>query len=309
MNFIKKIHGHWIYSPNMLFFLLWSFLEIKRLFKIGFTENCKNCSKESIDVIIPTTAKDYGLLPYVIRSLKNVCQPINKIFIISDDNQIITDLCKKNGCNFIDEKKVLGYGKEKIAYRDAFSTDRSGWLFQQLLKLSGDTIVEKENYLVLDSDTVLINKHNFIKNEKFIFSQDAGYNKAYFNAFNFIFKRIAPNKLMTTCHMMIFNKKKLKEMKTEMENIHARRWDEIIIATKNLDKNESSCHSEYDTYPNWLLMRHPSAVEQKPFYNRGLAKAELLSNQNISASLDNLKIKYGNKYNSISFHSYLKSNR
>ncbi len=307
-NCLDTVINYWKDSPKKTYFLSWLYLDLKKALKINLKENCKNSSKDSIDVMIPTISKDYDILPYCIHSLKNICQPINKIFIVSDNNPAIVDFCRKNNYIFIDEAKVLGYGKEKINYI-VKDLDRSGWLLQQLIILSADFFVEKENYFVINSDTVLINKHNFITaDEKFIFTQSPGYYKPFFDAFSYIFKTKALNKFSTICHMMIFNNKILKEMRTEIENIHHKKWDEVIISTKNLNEKEKFCFSEFETYPNWLLMRHPDLVKLKIFYNKVAGRTLLdfpksLGEINIE-NFDNLKRKYGHKYNSVSFHSY-----
>ncbi len=274
-------------------------LKIKMAFRIKLIENCVSYSSESIDIIIPTTEKDYILLKSVLDSLKNVCQSINKIFLVSNNNQKIVDFCKRNNCVFVDENNILGYGKNQINYK-INNMDRSGWLFQQLLKLSGDKIAEKENFLVMDSDTILINKHNFIRKGKFIFRQNPNeWHKPYFDAYKYIFRENAPAKISAVCHMMIFNKNKLKEMREEIEKKHKQSWDKVIISTKDMDNAGKSCFSEYETYFNWLKKRYPSIVKTIPFYNKRLSRHEFTDDKIITK-------KYRDNFNSLSFHSYQK---
>ena len=53
----------------------------------------------------------------------------------------------------------------KIDYK-YLEHDRSGWIFQQLLKLNWNGISEKKYCLIFDADTILIRNHLFIKNKK-----------------------------------------------------------------------------------------------------------------------------------------------
>lgn len=269
-------------------------LQLRLFFKLDF--KAKNPSKKEIDIVIPTISKDFSLLNNVISSLKKVEQMINKIFIISQENEEIIAFCKKNNLVFIEEKSLLGYGKDKINYRVG-GVDRSGWIFQQLLKLSGEKITEKENYLVLDSDTVLTAPNSFINDNRFVFYQNKEWHQPYFESFKKIFGYHTKNKLSFTSHMMIFNKKLLREMKKEMEIRWNKSWDQVYLMT--IDNQEASCVSDYDTYANWVLYHYPQLVKEQPFYNTSLSRTKL-------APLEVLEKNYGKKYKSVSFHSYIK---
>ena len=63
-------------------------------------------------------------------------------------------------CEVVDEQDVLPIRRDDIDYQFG-SVDRSGWLFQQLLKLSADTISSSDHVLVLDADTVMIRPQSF----------------------------------------------------------------------------------------------------------------------------------------------------
>ena len=267
---------------------------IKTFVKIDF--KIVNFDETAIDVIIPTISKDYEILELVIKSLNNVKQKINKIYIISNEGEDIINFCSKNNCIFINESKVLGYKKDSIKYR-VNGIDRSGWIYQQLLKLSGDKITEKENYLVVDSDTVFVSKNSFIENKRFIFFQNKEWHENYFTTFKKLFGYNTKNNLSFTSHMMIFNKQFLKEIKEELEKIHCIKWDTAYLNTIN--NKEASCVSDYDTYANWVLIHHPDNILEKPLYNKSLSREKLTTSEN-------LEKKYGRKYKTISFHSYIK---
>jgi hypothetical protein len=249
-----------------------------------------------IDVVIPTVSKDFDTLSTVISQLKiNLENKVNSIFIVSKEEESIINFCKENNLNFINENSVLGYSKEKIKY-EVSGIDRSGWLFQQLLKLSSESFVTSENYLVTDSDTILINKHNFIDDKnRFVFQMSEEWHTPYRKTFEKIFGYKPQTKLSFVSHMMIFNKKILSEMKTEIESIHNKKWDSVII--ENINNSELSCFSEFETYGNFIKNKYPEKIKLVPFYNLSLHKNQL-------HDIKNLINKYKENYNSLSFHDY-----
>jgi glycosyltransferase involved in cell wall biosynthesis len=288
------IKTRWENDPSL--FIHWIFLRFRKFFKTDFYEYCEEATV-SIDVVIPTVSKDYGLLREVVESVrKNLCHPINNIYIVSKNEPHIADFCLKNDCRFVDELSVLGYGKENISYT-AKGVDRSGWMLQQLLKLSADTFIKSENYLVLDSDTMLISKHSFIKDGKFVFLQSEEWHEPYFKAFKKMFGYKAPTKLSYTSHMMIFNTQKLKKMKKELEKKHGQSWDQVYLST--IDESEASCVSDYDTYANWMLYNYPEMIINHPLYNKAFPRGKF-------RSLEVLEGLYSHLFKSLSFHSYIK---
>lgn len=274
--------------------LAWHILRIKKLLKIDF--NIKDPSDTKIDLVIPTVSKDFDLLQEVLKAAKkNIVQPINKIFIVSRKDLTIEKFCSDNGYVFVDELSVLGYGKDAITYMVG-NVNRNGWMFQQLLKLSGEKFVEMENYFVVDSDTILIRPHSLIENGAWTFFQNEEWNQPYFDSFKTLLGYDAPTTLSYTSHMMIFNTDNLRRMKKELEEKHGISWDKAYVSTAS--PTEPSCISDYDTYANWVLYNLPGKVKNRVFYNKGLSR-------DYFASWEELAKKYGRKYNSLSFHSYI----
>jgi len=274
----------------------WHILRLKKLLKLDF--NLRNqTNTTSIDLVIPTISKDFDILKTVIDSAKkHVINNIETIYIVSIPDKFLKEFCKKHGYILIDELDVLGYGKNTISY-SVNGVDRSGWMFQQLLKLSGDEFVKNKNYLIIDSDTVLLNPHTFIEGNKFVFLQNEEWHEPYFTAFRKLFNYPAVTSLSYTSHMMIFNTSMLKKMKAEIEAKHKKSWDKVYTDTAN--STEPSCISDYDTYANWVRCNFPDMVVNRVFYNRSVSRSKF-------NSLENLELSFDKKYNSISFHNYIK---
>ena len=273
----------------------WFILRIKKYFYIDF--RIKQCDTDKvIDIVIPTIAKDFDTLPLLIESLKYLQHRINKIYIISPTNEKIINFCKEHNIVHTNGLDSLGFGKKNIKY-EVNGVNRSGWLFQQLLKLSADNLTESKDYLVIDSDTIFVNKNCFIANNKYLFFTSEEWHQPYFDTFYKIFGYRAPTKLSFTSHMMIFNHDKLKEMKEELETKHNKKWYDVYIST--ISSFEPSCISDYDTYANWMLYNYPNEVRTHPFFNKSESRKNLKILDKLSKEFSNLK--------SISFHSYIDS--
>jgi hypothetical protein len=279
-------------NPILLYSLL--VLYIRKLRKIEFTH--VDSINTPIDVLIPTISKDFELLESVVKSLHHVKQPIHNIYIVSKNEDRVVQFCKKHSLIFVDENTVLGYGKDSISYT-VRGVDRSGWIFQQLLKLSGDTIVETENYLVIDSDTILIRDFSFIDSKNRISVQQSyEWHNTYFKTYTRLFKQKPINTFSTIAHMMLFNKKILQSFKKTIEKIHTTSWDKAILSL--IDTSDGSYFSEYESYINYIMQTEPEKIHLIPFYNTSYPRNKLeyaLKNKNILNA----------QYNSISFHDYL----
>lgn len=219
-----------------------------------------------VDIVIPTIDKDYMTLDGVIVSArKYVKHPIHNIYIVSNNKASeLVKYCKDYNCKFIDEDSVLGYRKDQIKYC-INGHNRSGWLFQQLLKLSCDTYVDCENTLILDSDTVFLRPKIFIYNDKTVFDQSDELHEPYFAVMNKLLNTTICPVASFIVHYMLFNKQVLKELKSTIEYNHGMTWDDAII--KYTDYTSNSGFSEYETYANYFFLKHRSNMILNYWYN------------------------------------------
>jgi hypothetical protein len=242
-----------------------------------------------IDVVIPTTDKDLQKLSIVIPSLSNIQHHIDNIYLVAPKSEFIKDFCIKHGCIFIDENSVLDLTIKDIDYKPC-GINRAGWIFQQLLKLNCDTFCKNEYILVADSDTVFSRKQYFIKHKKMVFDCSDEYHGPYFDAYK---KLLGLNKrfaLSFVAHHMLFKKSLLKEMKQKIEEYTHKKWFEAIL--DNLDMNETSTFSEYETYGNYMYYNHKNLMLLREWYNKSTTSKKYSEIPNKS------------KYKTISMHSY-----
>ncbi len=270
-------------------------LRVRKLLRVHFRITA-SASTETVDVVIPTIGKDFELFDtYIAYLKKNLRAPIGNIYVVSSASETaLIEYCAKHNLQFIDERSVLGYGKEKITYI-ANGINRSGWLFQQLLKLSGDVFVQSKKYVIVDSDTLLIAPHYFIENDKTVFFENREWNEPYFESFEKLFGIKAPHALSLTSHMMLFDVERLREMKAMIVKRHNTTWDMAYITC--CDKRNPSGISDYETYAQWQLAYHPQEVRCVPFYNASIKRSVFAANPQKIKSI-------AKRAQSLSVHSY-----
>ena len=254
-----------------------------------------HCSSSSIpiDIIVTATEKDLAILPYTVQSVRsNVKHPIVDIFIISPDSDKIKSFCDKTKCKYLNEDTILPITKKDIDY-SVKGNDRSGWLFQQLLKLNGDEICSQEYFLVVDADTVFIKPHVFLCKNKTLFSYSDEYHLPYFKAYHKLLGEEPKSCVSFITHHMLFHKTKLNALKRKIENTNSLLWYSAII--DNIDKTEMSAFSEYETYGNFVLSNYPHSTKMEYWFNLSLSRSEI-------AEISRLAEK--TRYKTLSFHSY-----
>lgn len=253
-------------------------------------------SNVPIDVILPTTTKDLEVLPYCIKGiLENVKHPITNIKIIAPNSPEMVDFCKKSDFIYVDEESVLPIKKSNINYI-VNGKNRSGWIFQQLLKYSHHLSAE-EHYLTVDTDTVLIRPQTYIRDGKTLVLKGDD----YFPPYNRMIKKlIGYGPLIPkswVCHQNFFSKTELTKLKQTIEQHTGKVWYQAIL--DNLDSNNHTTFAENLTYAYWMCHNHKESVVTEYYFNKGIKRTEL-------NNFENVKKLYKENYKSISFQHYLK---
>src|SRR5690606_22598788 len=130
-------------------------------------------------------------------------------------------------CVFINENHVLPVTKRDMHYRSN-KWELSGWLFQQLLKLSGDTLCTSKYFLVLDADTVFIRPHVFRAGNKTVFYCRDWSQPEYFRTYRRLLGK-KPAKPSFVTHYMLFERAKLALLKRTIEARHRTSWYRAIM--------------------------------------------------------------------------------
>lgn len=250
-----------------------------------------------VDVVLVVAAKDAETLPFNVEGIqRNLRHPLGSITILGQNNAALKALAVALGCTFVDENEVLPGMRAKIgySYRDM---DRSGWVLQQLLKCSGDRFAINDNYLVVDSDTVLVRPQVFMLGHKTVLLHSDEYNEPYFRANEVLLGMPAPYRLSTVAHMMLFNRTRLAALKEHMEARMGRPWQEAFTAA--IQRDTGSGIAEYELYGQWLLTRHGDDVVREYWKGLSIDRRKL-------RPLPVLEDAFKERYRAVSFHCYVK---
>jgi hypothetical protein len=265
-------------------------LKIKSTNSYHYFEGFRN-----IDVVIPAIERDLPILSLVIASIRKFSlNPIDNIYIISPSSELIKLFCENNSCLYKDEAELNLPIKQSIKYI-ANGNDRSGWLFQQLIKLSANNISDKEYILVSDADTILLKPQLFVSKSKMMINCSDEYHWPYHEPIKKLLKIDKLFCLSFVSHYMILNAKILTQLKSDIENYNNCSWAEAVI--NSVDMNEPSGFSEYETYGNYIYFKHRHKIDLL-YWNNVSVKRE---NVNL---LDNLIKLYSYYFKSVSFHWY-----
>lgn len=250
-------------------------------------------SGPAIDVLIPAIEKDLATLPHVIDSLRRyVRHPISNIYIVSPNSRKIRSLCARKSCIFVDETRVLPFTKKDIRYSSA-RWNRSGWLYQQLLKMNGDHVCRESFFLVIDADTVLIRPHRFRSGNSSIFYCRSWSQPEYFRTYRKLMGTRPPAPRSFVTHYMLFEKAKLAGLKRKIEDRHGMSWHAAII--RSIDKRKQFGFSEYETYANYVYSGDSTSVIMKTANNKSLKSS--------FASLGKAQtLRLARTFRSLSFH-------
>lgn len=211
-------------------------------------------SPQPIDVIIPIIAKDLDTLPLCLEGVRHCVEhPIKGIYIVAPEDPSIIDFCTRNNLNFVAETSVLGFGPKQldlnITLPDGSTVNRSGWLFQQFLKLAGN-IGTCRHYLCIDADHILIHPHSFLSDDgKTIFYMSYEEVQPYYDNIHKLFPGMQLAPLSYVDHKMLFDKERIAKLHSALEKDLGIKWYDVIL--HNYDRSQVSGFSEFELYGNF----------------------------------------------------------
>jgi len=228
------------------------------------------CSNTKIDILIPVVEKDLDTLPLVIDGAReNLRHPVEQIFVVAPQSHEIKSVCLAKGCEFVPEDSVLPVIKKNITHI-VDGVDRSGWLFQQLIKWAGDSICMQEHYLALDADTVLVRPQVFEVNGKMVLLHSDKHHHPYFELYKRLFGVEAKTMFSFVSSYMLFNKSFIGELKRYIEKRSGVNWVESLF--KNLDTAQASGMSACELYGQWMFANHADKIIREYWFNISLQR-------------------------------------
>lgn len=236
-------------------------------------------SKDPIDVVIPIIAKDLHILPLCLEGVRRcVAHPIQQIYIVAPAQQEILQFCKEHHLQFVDEVSLFGFEPKslQIQYLDKNGNrrDRSGWLFQQLVKLSGK-VGTCQHYLCIDADHVLIRPHVFLTADGLtVFYMSYEKHQPYYDNIHRLLPGLPLDSLSYVDHKMLFDKEKLEALHQALGGDH---WIQTIC--DHYDRHSHAGFSEFELYGNFVKEKVRRPWLQKTLRYNSLADFETLCRQ------------------------------
>ena len=253
--------------------------------------------------------KDVNNLHYCI---KNILENINPYKIVVIANIAAKETIEKiKGIEFLDEDSLienLTLSKIRNIMENKIGTsERSGWYFQQFLKIAYAYKCQREYYLIWDSDTIPLNKIIFWNNNgKCLFTMKTEYHVPYFETINKLFcgkitKSI--NKSFIAEHMMI-NKDCMLNMLTQIESnkmLQGIKFYEKIMDAITKEDMHGAGFSEFETYGSYILTYYPHLYNTREL--RMFRDGSMLINKD---SINSKTLKWISRaYDAISFEKHL----
>lgn len=209
--------------------------------------------------------KTNGKIYLIVNNLKNKNNFKNVILDVLSKNQNQNQNNNLDRLVFLDEKDTFPYQLNRYNEHS-----RTGWYFQQLIKLEAWKYIPQlsQNYLVVDADTIfqkeipMLNYQEDTKNSQMYLTIGNEYHQPYFDWMKSLhpsFKRNSEHSGI--CHHMLFNQQYIKEIIALTELNHKGRpfWKIYLEMVDEKDYPNSGA-SEYELYFHYMLGNHPDKI-------------------------------------------------
>jgi hypothetical protein len=133
----------------------------------------------------------------------------------------------------------------------------AGWYFQQFLKYAAVAAAQDRRVLVLDADTVVLRD---IECEPGTFFTSKARHRDYYEHFKILFGDLISFQASAITNFMWFDSDEVRRMLVEICERHSKSWWLAIISIANGIHAECA-FSEYETYANWVSLRHGCHTE------------------------------------------------
>ncbi len=272
---------------------------------------------KQLELIIPTIKEDFLRTKRDLNSFFKLL-PISEIIFIGPGElkEYVEEEKKKyserESISFLNENDVLSFARVSEAMKtrllkDGYSMDgnsRPGWYYQQFLKMAFSERSKGEYYMSWDADTVPLRKIEMLgENGKPYFDIKPEYNPGYFKTIRKLFNIERQLDSSFISEHMIFSRHYMKELIAEIEgmDIYGDSFYEKLFYAIDIN-NMKWGFSEFETYGNWMLNRHPQAYELREWHSMRMGGYFL-----DSSKLDGEDIKWlSTDFDAISFEGYNK---
>lgn len=219
-------------------------------------------ANDPIDVVIPSVEKDLLTLHHCIRGIRENGQNIRRIIVVSKKK--LTDEAEwfDEGLypfSFRDIARALAKDDPILTEQFTQTGSRTGWYFQQLLKLYAPLVIPgiSSNVLILDSDVMFLNPVSFLNPQNgALYNPGWEHHTPYFVHANRLlpgFHQFFSERYSGISHHMVFQKPVIEALLAEVEQRHnAPFWDIFCRLVEPQEISQSGA-SEYEIYFNYVF--------------------------------------------------------
>lgn len=246
-----------------------------------------------MNIIIPVSSKNMWMLNEMIFYVKKNIQ--HKKIIIVGSASLKQNFEKMSGVCFMDEDEMLeGLSfqtvRQAIKSRNLHAVKRTGWYFQQFLKLGYARVCDEEEYLVWDADTIPLKRLTMSREDgRIFFDVKTEYYLPYFKTIQALLPDLKIRKTgfsFISEHMLLKKEIVLSLLKKIEDNDHIpgqTYWEKIINAIKRSELPKSG-FSEFETYgqfvmncykDEYLIRRVPALRNGELYLNKAFTEADL----------------------------------
>jgi hypothetical protein len=203
--------------------------------------------KMLFDCIIPFGPNEETLIHFCIQKARENIIGLRNIYVISYTP------------SFFNPDAITIYEKDyDFTYEDIntyIQSSRTGWYLQQFLKIYSHRVIEdlSEYFLILDSDTIFLNKTNFFDDGVPLYATGTEYHIPYFENMNRMHSSL--NKCVPysgICHHMIFKKEYLQNIIDIIELRNEKDFWRCALESISSGHHQYSGFSEYELYFTYL---------------------------------------------------------
>lgn len=220
-------------------------------------QDSKNIEVPKFDCIIVCHPKDASTLDSCVEGILNNLQP-NNIFLISKEKM-------HDKTVWVDESSTFPFSLADIQSYVGVGNPRTGWYYQQLIKLYAPRILNLDKFVIVDADTIILNKISFFKDNLINFNVGTEYHVPYFEHMSRVFPGLGKQLNMSgICHLIPYTRQILDKLFVDIENINAcPLWNAMM---KHVDKVhfEKSGMSEYEIMFNFAVKYFNDRINIQP---------------------------------------------
>lgn len=220
---------------------------------------------KKFEVIIPIAERDVYTALKTIPYIEKYIKP-ETITVISSESvrSIVLDKFGDR-VRFINENSMidgLDFAAVRAYLTQSGAESRTGWYFQQFLKMGYAYIAEKEYYLSWDADTIPIRDINMFCGDKPVFALKQEYNQPYFDTIKNLLgldKQISESFI---AEHMIFSKNYMRKLIDEINSVSGNWFIDILKAVPKEALSQSG-FSEFETYGTYMTAKYPEEYTLK----------------------------------------------